>query len=432
MPLPVLDQWLVRRMGWESSALPSPGQLRDWQLARIRELIDHAKEGSPFYARHLADIDPVSVLTADDFSRLPAIGPEDLREGAERFLCVSQDEIARVVTLQSSGTTGKPKRVFYTREDLEGTVAYFGWGMRNLVGPEQTAMVLMPGERPGGVGRLLMDALSRTGARAVPHGIVEDARRAVDHCLECDAACIVGSPAHVNMLVREWERRGLPKNRIRSVLLCWDVTPEAVARNVADGFGCKVLRHWGMVETGLGGAVECSSGSGMHLREAELYLEIIEPETGRLLLDGEVGEIVVTTPLKLGMPLIRYRTGDMGRVLPGSCVCGSPMRRLDPLVYRTDDGILIDGVRLTLRELNETLYALPEVYDFAASYGEGVLRVVACGKEASLSESVIAALSGIEAVSHGVRQGGLRLEVEMKQDGAPAVPGLGKRCIQNI
>ncbi len=430
MGLPPLDTWLILRMGWTGDVPPSPVQVRDWQLERLRDVVRHARENSPFYARSLADVEVGALLTVEDFARLPMMTPDDVRNGPEQLLCVSQDEIARVVTLQSSGTTGTPKRIFHTQEDLEATVDYFGWGMRNLVGPGQTAFVLMPGERPGGVGRLLVEALNRTGARAVTHGVMEDVGVALDHLLEEGADCIVGPAAHVNMLAREWEWRGLLQGQVQSVLLCWDAAPDAVVRNAEQAFGCRVFRHWGMIETGLGGAVECSPGSGMHLRETDVYLEIIDPQTGTSVPDGVFGEMVVTTSLRRGMPLIRYRTRDMGRIMPDRCVCGSPLRRLDPAVRRMDDCVHVGNDGFGLTKLNEFLYSLPGLWDFAACLHNETLHVVACGRESGLAGSVRSVLCAMPAIGHGVENGILHIEIETKNDGTPAVPGLGKRRLQ--
>ena len=413
------------------SAVPTREELRGWQLNRLRETISHARSGSPFYARHLAEADPEAIATLHDFSRLPMIGPDHLRDAPERLLCVSQDEIARVVTVQTSGTTGPAKRMFQTADDLEATIDYFAWGMTNIVAPGRTVFVLMPGDRPGGVGRLLGAALARIDVRTVAHGVMENAESALDQCLDEGAQCVVGCPAHLNMLARAWERRGLPQGQVESVLLCWDAVPDAVSRNCARIFGCRVFRHWGMIETGLGGAVECAPGSGLHLRETDVYLEIVDPVTGQLQPDGEFGEMVVTTPLKRGMPLIRYRTGDMGRILAGQCACASPLRRLDPLVWRTSDGVSIGNRTLTLRALSECLYALPGLDDFAAWFEKGVLRIVACG-DASLSETVASALADLPEVKQGFLAATLQLKIETRDNGGPAIAGLGKRCLKPL
>ncbi|MBG0789887.1 MAG: phenylacetate--CoA ligase family protein [Desulfovibrionaceae bacterium] len=415
-------------MGWTADTPPSPGQVREWQLDRLRALVAHARENSPFYARTLSGVDVASIRTAEDFSRLPTVSADDLRREPEQFLCVSQDEIERVVTLQSSGTTGHPKRIFHTADDMEATADFFDWGMRNMVGPGQAVLVLMPGDRPGGVGRLLDDALGRFGARAACHGVMEDARAAVDQFLVEDASCIVGPPAHVNLMACEWERRRLPRDMVRSVLLCWDAVPDAVAANAERIFGCRAFRHWGMIETGLGGAVECMPGSGLHLREADLYLEIVDPRTGRLVSDGEPGEMVVSTPLRRGMPLLRYRTGDAGRILPVRCRCGSPLRLLDPHVRRMADGVDIGAGRIRLEDLNEVLYALPGLGDFAARVAGGTLYVFARGRVGR--ERIETALMSLPVVGQGLADGVLRIAVETSNDAVPAVPGLGKRRIE--
>ncbi|WP_319543279.1 DVU_1553 family AMP-dependent CoA ligase [uncultured Pseudodesulfovibrio sp.] len=430
MDLPALDQWLVRRMKWRKNAPPTARDIRQWQLARLRDLVTHAQVNSPFYARHLAGIDALDIQSVEAYSRLPMMTSEDIRAGGEHLLCVSQDEIARVVTLTTSGTTGQPKRIFHTAEDLDATVDYFGWGMRNLVESGQTALVLMPGDRPGGVGRLLIDALDRIGVRAVTHGVMDDVDSALDQCLAEDARCIVGSSAHVNMLANAWEKRRLPFGRIQSVLLCWDAAPNAVAFTVERIFGCRVLCHWGMIETGLGGAVECAPHSGMHLRETDVFMEIVDPETGTALPEGLFGEMVVSTPLRLGMPLIRYRTGDMGRIIPDLCDCKSPLRRLDTQIFRREDGVTVGAGLLTLRELNEVLYGVPGLEDFGVWCVDGRLRVMACGDQGVLPGLVQGALEAMPVVEQGIEEGLLSLDIIIKDDGTPAVPGLGKRSIQ--
>ena len=420
-----LDCWLAGRMGRDT--VPSRAELRGWLLGRLRALVDHARRGSPFYARHLAGVRGADLDGLDGFSRLPVITPDQLRDNPDALLSVSRDDIERVVTLSSSGTTGEPKRIFHTGDDIEATVDFFGWGMTNMVEPGGVVLVLLPGARPGGVGQLLGEALSRHGARGIAHGEMTDADAAVDQCLEENVSCVVGSPAHVNLLAHAWAARGLPEGVIRSALLCWDVIPDAVCANVAGLLGCRVFRHWGMIETGLGGAVECAPGSGMHLRETDVYVEIVDPGTGDLLPDGEYGDMVVTTPLKMGMPLIRYRTGDVGRILAGECACGSPLRRLDPLVRRRGEGVPLPSGFLALRELNEIMYGVPGVADFAARLEDGALCLTVCGDAAG--EAVLAGLRNLPAVARGLADKTLRVVIQYNHRAAPAVAGLDKRRI---
>jgi hypothetical protein len=345
------------------SALPNMDEVRAWQFARLRETVAHARENSPFYRETLAAVAPGTIRGPADLARLPRTTAADLTRAPERFLAVSQDEVARVVTLHTSGTTGPHKRVFYTVDDLVRIEEFFAHGMAALAAPGDPVAILLPGERPDSVGVLLARALARSGKRPLLLGPLEatsegpgpsDASgssgssgapgvagppgnsgadhtpaRAVERILAEGARCVVGSPAHCNALAATWAARGLPRDVLRAALLCWDVIPLAVAENLRRAFGCRVFRHWGMVETGLGGAVDCAETSGMHLREADIFVEIAAPATGAPLPDGEWGEITVTTLGRRGMPLVRYRTGDAGRILPGACACGLPLRRLD-------------------------------------------------------------------------------------------------------
>lgn len=426
-----LDRWLLRRMGRPpGSAMPSGDELRDWQLARLRELVAHARGSCPFYAQQFKDVD-TDFKSLEEYARLPFVFPFQVRQAPERMLCVSQDAVARVVTLNSSGTTGSPKRIFNTAEDLEATTEYFDYGMVNLVKEGQTVFVLMPGDRPGGVGRLLSEALGRRNVRVVSHGVLENADEAARHCFLEKAHCVVGSPAHVNLLAHAWRRSGFPTGAVRSALLCWDAISQAVVENVSRLLGCRVFRHWGMIETGLGGAVECEPGSGLHLRESDVFVEIVDPVTERPVHDGELGEIVVSTPLRRGMPFIRYRTGDTGRILPGACACGSPLRRLAPVISRAAGSIDVGSGWLSLRVLNECLYSVPGLGDFAARHANGTLTVAVCGDRPGLEGEVRAALESLAVVKHAFRRGILNLEIELRDAATPAVAGLGKRRIEH-
>ncbi|QJB57423.1 DVU_1553 family AMP-dependent CoA ligase [Pseudodesulfovibrio sp. zrk46] len=430
MTLSVLDQWLARRMEGAPYARPSREQLEAWQFNQLRRVVSHAKSNSPFYKQHLAGVDIASIGSLVDFSSLPMMTADHLRDSPEQMLCVSQDHIERVVTLSSSGTTGPPKRIFYTPEDLEATREFFSWGMSNLVSAGDTTLLLMPADRPGGVGQLLTESLQRVGVRAVAHGILEDAEQALEQCLAERAQCIVGSAAHVNLLAAAWEAKRISSHKIRSVLLCWDAVPDAVVRNLERILGCRVFRHWGMIETGLGGAVECEPYSGMHIRETDVYLEIVSPENGESVQDGQFGELVISTPLKLGMPLIRYKTGDVGRILPERCDCGSPLKRLDPIVHRLDDGILVNGNWLLLRDLNERLYALPGVADFSVDYCDNRIQIVVCGEPASLAHDVRKDMESMIGIGQAIANGSIELNVSCQNSGIPAVAGLGKRRIR--
>ena len=284
------------------------------------------------------------------------------------MVCVSQDAVARIVSLHSSGTTGPAKRLWFTEADVERTLAFFHLGLGQMVEPGEHAAILLPGATPDSTGDLLARALERLGVASTILGLCPDPAQAARAVHTLRPAVLVGFPVQVLALARMAVHLGLEMAPVRSVLLCSDYIPGSLAHSVRELFGAEVFSHYGTVETGLGGAVDCAAHEGCHLREGDLLVEIIDPRTTLPVMDGSWGEIVCTTLTRTGMPLIRYRTGDRGRLLPGVCGCGSAIRRLDRVQGRIDqERTLARGGRLALAELDELLFALPGLLDCTAA-----------------------------------------------------------------
>lgn len=187
-------------------------------------------------------------------------------------------------------------------------------------------MIAMDGRTPDGLGDLLARGLRRFGAEPLVYGYLRDLKDAAACALEQQPHCLVGVPRQVLALAEF-----CPQLRPRTVLLSADNVPDRLRRRLSGLWQTEVFSHWGMRETGLGGAVECPAHSGHHLRHADLLVEIIDPQSGQRLPDGEWGEIVISTLNREAMPLLRYRTGDFSRLLAAPCGCGSPLKRLDAI-----------------------------------------------------------------------------------------------------
>ena len=343
-----LDLWMAQRMTATmrphgshslatSAGLCAPGattvtpeEIQVWQMGMIRQTLRHARTNSPFYRSHLKNISEDAIRTPQDLANIPCITADDIRHAPENLLCLSQDSIARIVTLASSGSTGVPKRLFFTQDDLEQTIDFFHQGIGCLTNSGEHVLALLPAQRPDSVGRLLVEGVTRFGATAHVQADADNIPKALSLLKTSRASCIVGTPLHLMALAKTW--RAVPvssiSHNIHSVLCCWDSAPPQLTDILEDTWNCKVHHHWGMTETGLGGALECSHRTGLHLREADIYVEIVDPHTGTPLQEGETGEIVVTTLARRGMPLIRYRTGDSAFIINGQCACNSPLRRL--------------------------------------------------------------------------------------------------------
>ncbi|MGE4557836.1 MAG: DVU_1553 family AMP-dependent CoA ligase [Desulfovibrionaceae bacterium] len=365
-PPTMLDRWAARKIGADSASF-SREALDSWRLKALQELLQRVRSRSPFYRDRLPEAAVRSVQRLEDVRNLPFTTPEDIRDHGLRMLCVSQDQAARVVTQASSGATGPPKRLFFSEADLEATIDFFQYGMLQLAAPGDTALILLPGETPDSVGDLLSRALKRSGVRSMVHGLVADATQAAEAMAKLQPDCIVGFPVHILAMA---EKLGPMRGRSRNiaVLFCSDYCVDSIANRLRKLWPCRIFNHYGTVESGLGGAVECGFRCGAHVREPDLLVEIVDPETGNPLPAGAWGEIVLTTLSREAMPLIRYRTGDVSRLAPGSCPCGSVLGRLDKVRGRIDNmPVLQSGRRLELARLDELLFALPEVFDYSAT-----------------------------------------------------------------
>lgn len=377
-----LDQWIVGKVG-ASEAFASRANLEAYQLRRLRDTLELVTTKSGFYRRHLPRVEVGELVDVRD---LPFTTADDLRTDPLRFLCVSQDEISRVVTLDTSGTTGPPKRVHFTPADQELTVDFFSVGMSTFTAAGDRVLILLPGETPGSVGDLLATALERLGAVPIKHGPPIDAAVTLE-VIRGGVDVMVGVPTHVHALAL---MDASP--RVSSVLLTTDNVPDAIVRTVEDSWGCVVYNHYGMTEMGLGGGVECEAREGYHLREADMLFEVVDPENGDAMADGEYGEVVFSTLTRRGMPLVRYRTGDVSRFLAGRCQCGTELKRLENVRFRLDGRIPLGDGHLTMDQLDEALFSIRGVVNFTATLHEGYLdlRVKAAGpvERAAIADSV--------------------------------------------
>jgi phenylacetate-CoA ligase len=409
-----LDLWMAARMGL---AAPLMRQAIDaWQLARLNETIAHARAASPFY-RAQRDWTDGPLARIDDLARLPFTAAADLLANDPPLLALSQSAIARVVTLETSGTSGSPKRLHFTPDDLESTVDFFHHGMALFARPGDRAAIAFPGRHPGGVAAGLAVSLRRLGVAPVVAPSLDPLALAA--WLRDERPDVVaGPPVPLLAAARFAAHDGGVPIRARAVLLSSDYVAESVARGLAAAWGAEVFRHWGMTETGYGGAVDCAFHCGCHLREDELLVEVVDPASGAPAPAGAVGEIVISTLRRRGTPLLRYRTGDLARLIESPCPCGSALKRLDGFAGRVGAGTrLPSGGELTLPRLDEALFAIDAVGDFAAVVEIGALATLklsitapASLRDAATLDAVGLRLAEDPVIGEALRAGALRVD----------------------
>lgn len=366
MRLTPLHYWIAGKIGCEESLFDVQA-LERYQLQRLREVVSYTRQRSPFYRERFKDC-PLGFNSLSDLTQYPFTSAEDLQPDPSRFVCVSQEDIHRIVSLPTSGTTGKAKRIFFSAADQNLTIDFFRVGMSTLAEAGDRVLILLPGERPGSVGDLLYTALGLLGCIPYKYGPVDEEEKVLQFIVANHINLLVGAPVHLHRLAC-WDaaKSIIPSGQIRAVLTSTDTLPSAIRIHLEESWGCEVFDHYGMTETGLGGGVECEAHEGYHLREADLFFEIIDPHNGRQMVPGEEGEVVVTTLTRNAMPLIRFRTGDISRWLPRVCACGSFIRRLEAVRCRLSTGITIGNGTLHQSDLDEVIFKVRGVSDFSAT-----------------------------------------------------------------
>lgn len=434
-----LEGWIASRIGLDQE-LVARDRLDQYQLTKLQETLRWAYACSPFYRDHLRGLAEEEITCLAELSRLPFTTADHIRHQGLRFLCVSQDDISRVVTLDSSGTTGTAKRLFFTPQDQELTIQMFQYGMADITEPGDRVLILLPGERPGSVGDLLAAALRRLDVTPIPHGAIQQLSAAIEVIVREDVNVLVGIPTQVLALARYAHTvMGLPL-RLKNVLLSTDHVPVTIVRELEELWQCKVFEHYGMTEMGLGGGTACRAHAGYHLHEADCYYEIVHPLTGESVPDGEIGEVVITTLNRRGMPLVRYRTGDLSRFLPELCPCGSRIRRLERLSGRKSSAVQIDDNRwVTLAEIDEALFAVKAIVNFQATIIRSQpvttmqLDIITVGEpHSSLERSCLEAMDTIASVGSARREGQLMIAVTMCSCEGALQPTTAKRMIREV
>ena len=418
--LATLDAWVGRTIGvgW----LPSRHDLDAYQLRCLNETIGRARLESPFYRSLAGWPEPSHLAELKDIERFPLTTADDLARGEPSLIALPLRDAVRLVTIPTSGTSGRQKRLFFTEADIEATVAYFEHGMATLVRPGSCVAIAFPAERPDSVGDLLMRGLDRLGAFPVVVPVDGPVEALVTALRELQPAAIAGMPVTLGAAARCMAADGGPSLRIETALVSADSVSPSFRTALAVIWGTEVFEHWGMTETGYGGALACDAHDGLHIRETDLHVEIVDADTGRALPDGSEGEIVITTLRRRGLPLLRYRTGDSGSIADSPCRCGSVLRRLR-IEGRIGEPIALgEGKRLRPEVIDDAIFAVDGVIDFLVELRSGRRLVVGLvtADPRTLGE-VRSALRSHPAIGPALRAARIDIAVETATDPPPSL-----------
>jgi len=334
------------------------------QKSGLQQAINHAFNNSPFYRRVFdqAGLEPADIKSPADFSRVPFTTKNDLREAYPYGMAaVPLDKILRIHA--SSGTTGKPIVAGYTKGDLE-TWAIGVARICEMAGVSEKDIAQISfgyGLFTGGFG--LHYGLERLGATVVPFSS-GNTERQLALMQDFKTNVLVSTPSFAIYMAETARELGYnPRDfGLRVGLFGGEPCSDALRKDIEAQWGLKATVNYGLTEVvGPGISGECLETAGMHILEDLYYPEVIDPDTGELLPEGEKGELVLTPMFKEGFPVLRYRTGDITRLIPEVCPCGRTTRRMDYITGRSDDMIIIKGVNIFPSQVEEVLAGFSEV-----------------------------------------------------------------------
>ena len=331
------------------------------QLALVNDRIRAMRKVGSFYGKRLEDYGIECVETAEDFKKLPFSEKKDLRDAYPLgLMSVPEEEIVRIHS--SSGTTGKPVIVPYTKKDVEDWAIQFArcYAMAGITKRDRIQITPGYGLWTAGIG--FQAGCERLGAMAVPMG-PGNTDKQIQMMIDMKSTVLCATSSYALLLAEEIEKRGVrEKIHLQKGIIGSERWGAKMREASEEKLRIKTYDIYGLTEVyGPGIGITCDEQAGIHYWDDYIYLEIIDPVTGENLPDGEWGEIVITTLKKEGAPLIRFRTHDLSRILPAPCACGQSYPRIDTIEGRTDDMVKIKGVNLFPSQIEEILHTFPEV-----------------------------------------------------------------------
>lgn len=349
-------------------------EMKESQLQLIKKQLKRLTSMDCFYKNKLEGIDIDAIQSQEDFEKLPFTRKGDLRDAYPLGLqAVPEEEIVRIHS--SSGTTGTPVIIPYTAQDVEDWAKMFQrcYEMAGITSSDRIHITPGYGLWTAGIG--FQNGAEHLGAMTIPMG-PGNTDKQLKMMVDLKSTVLCATSSYALLLAEEIAKRGLgDKIHLKKGVIGSERWGEKMRKRIAAELGVQLYDIYGLTEVyGPGIAMSCDYECGMHYWDDYVYFEIVDPKTGENVPDGEIGELVITTLRKQGAPLIRYRTHDLTRFIPGDCPCGSRFPRIDTLIGRTDDMVKVKGVNIFPSQIEEMLKGVEEAsseYQFMLDHMNG-------------------------------------------------------------
>ncbi len=349
-------------------------KISELQISQVNNQIRALRKAGSFYGKKLEEAGISGVSTPEDFEKLPFSEKSDLREAYPLGLMTAPEE--KIVRIHSSsGTTGLPVIIPYTAKDVDDWAIMFARCYETAGITNKDRIQITPGYGLWTAGIGFQSGAEKLGAMAIPMG-PGNTDKQLQMMIDMKSTVICATSSYALLLAEEIQKRGLrDKICLKKGVFGSERWGEKMRQRIRTELGIELYDIYGLTEIyGPGIGVNCKYETGMHYWDDYIYIEIVDPQTLKPVPDGEPGEIVITTLVKEGAPLIRYRTHDLSRIIPGECPCGSKFPRLDIIMGRTDDMMKIKGVNVFPSQIEEVLREFPEVsseYQIRISHLDG-------------------------------------------------------------
>ena len=324
-------------------------------LEQIKVQLRRVMKADGFYAKLLQGVDIESIQTQEDFEKLPFSEKANLRDAYPLGLsAVSEEEVVRIHS--SSGTTGTPVIIPYTQKDVDDWAELFRrcYEIAGMTKKDRVQITPGYGLWTAGIGFQL--GAEKLGAMTIPMG-PGNTDKQIKFMEDMESTVLCATSSYALLLAEEIQKRGVKdKIKLKKGIIGSERWGEKMRNRISKELGVELYDIYGLTEVyGPGIAINCEKNTGMHYFDDYLYFEIIDPKTGKNLPDGELGELVITTLVKEGAPLIRYRTHDLTRIIPGKCACQREYPRIDVVIGRTDDMVKVKGVNIFPGQIEDIL-----------------------------------------------------------------------------
>ena len=335
-------------------------QISEIQLEQVRNQIRRVKNcGNPYYEKKFSGINPEDIVDQQSFQKLPFSTKQELRDAYPLGLAaVPEEQIVRIHS--SSGTTGTPVIIPYTQKDVDDWSLMFArcYEMAGITKRDRIQITPGYGLWTAGIGFQL--GCERLGAMAVPLG-PGNTEKQLQMMRDLKSTVLCATSSYALLLAEQIENRGLKESiNLKKGVIGSERWGDKMRARIRDILGIELYDIYGLTECyGPGIGISCSEDNGIHYFDDYVYMEILDPQTGLPVKDGEVGEITLTTLVKEGAPLFRFRTHDLAAFIPGKCKCGSSFPRITPILGRSDDMVKVKGNIIFPSTIEDVIKSVP-------------------------------------------------------------------------